>query len=333
MSEAARNPAATPDDAARRSAAQRLLAAAHNLANDTVTGEVITGLRKSGARPILLKGPSVRSMLYPVEEERVSNDIDLLVDSAELASVESVLPELGFRFLGVDRLGAGRDADRLWLHEPTGLLLELHTTIVGIGAPPTSTWETLSAATETMDVNGRSVEILGDVARAFHVALNVAHHGRLDEKTMMDLDRALTVIPQETWRQAADIARRLEALAAFSAGLRLNPHGDLLIRSLGIAVPLDPMIALRAETAPPLAPGIEWFTQLPSSTARAAYLLRVLIPPPATMRLRSPRARRNTFWLVMVYAGRPFWIAAHLRPAIQAWRRARRASAASGLDR
>jgi len=270
-------------------------------------------------------------MLYALDEERISNDIDLLVDSVELACAEAILPKLGFRFLGVDRLGAARNADRLWMHESTGLLLELHTTIVGIGAAPTSVWETLSAATETMDIDGHPVEILDDVARAFHVAINVAHHGRLDAKTMADLDRALTVISQETWRNAADLARRLDALAAFSAGLRLNPRGALLVRSLGIAAPIDPMVALRAETAPPLAPGIVWFTQLPSAKARAAYLLRVLLPPPGTIRLRSPRARRNSFWLVMAYACRPFWIAAHLRPAIRAWRRARQTARASKL--
>lgn len=326
------NPAAAPrDDGARRPPTEQLLAAGHNLVNDLITRKVMEGLRDGGTRPILLKGASLRRMLYAVDEQRVSNDIDLLVDSVELAYVEGVLPELGFRFLGVDRLGAGRNADRLWMHESTGFVLELHTTIVGIGAAPTSVWETLSAATETMDIDGHPVEILDDVARAFHVAINVAHHGRLDARTLADLDRALTVISQETWRNAADLARRLDALAAFSTGLRLNPRGALLVQSLGIAAPIDPMIALRAETAPPLAPGIVWFTQLPSAKARAAYLLRVLMPPPVTMRLRSPRARRNCFWLILAYAGRPFWIVAHLRPAIRAWRRAHQTSRASKL--
>ena len=310
---------------------ERLLAAGHNLVNDLVTREVIEGLRARGTRPILLKGSSVRRLLYALDEERISNDIDLLIEAVELTEVEDALPMLGFRYFGVARLGAGRRGERWWLHEPTGLFVELHTTITGIGASPTIVWETLAANTETVKVDGSAVEILDEVGRIFHVVLNAAKHGRRDAKTMADLERALSLIPVVRWREAAGLALRLDALSSFSAGLRLDPRGVVLLEKLGVDAPVDPIDALRAETAPPLAEGIEWFMQLPSARARAEFLLRTVVPPPQYMRYRSPRARKGRLGLATAYLGRPFWIAAHLRPAIQAWRRARQTARASKL--
>ena len=134
------------------------------------------------------------------------------------------------------------------------------------------------------------------------------------------------MILQPTWQGAAALATRLDALPAFAAGLRLDPRGDALLEALGIDVEPDAMAALRAETAPPLAQGFGWLAQLPSTGARLRFVARTLVPPRGYMELWWPPARRGGLWLVVAYCRRPFWIAAHLAPAVRAWRRARRSA-------
>jgi hypothetical protein len=300
--------------------------AAVNLVNERVTGVLIDGLRKRGLRSIVLKGASLRRMLYGSSEARVSYDIDVLVAPSDLARVGAALPELEFRYLGVSALGAGRDYRATWQHEPTGLPLELHTTITGIGSPAADVWRVLASRTESMEIGGSRVEVLDEPARAFHVALHVAHHGRADTRTMADLGHALSAVPTSVWREAGALAARLDALPAFAAGLRLDPRGEALLEQLGVAAAPTPEIALRAETAPPLSQGLAWLSQLPSARDRARFLARTAFPPTGYMKVWSPIARRGRLGLIAAYCWRPFWMAAHFVPALRAWRRATRSS-------
>ena len=57
-----------------------LRAAAIKLANDHVSAQLVVDLRVHELRPILLKGASLRDLVYEPDDPRISNDIDLLVD-------------------------------------------------------------------------------------------------------------------------------------------------------------------------------------------------------------------------------------------------------------
>ena len=297
-----------------------------SLANDYVTCALLTGLRERGRRAILLKGASLRRLLYDPSEVRVSADIDVLVEELSLDPVEAVLPDLGFRYLGITVADGVRRRRRAWIHEQTGIPLELHTSITGIDAPPEAVWEVLSRETEAETIGSCSVEILNRPATAFHIALNVAHHGRANSRTMVDLDRALSRVTLETWREAAALAERVDALPAFAAGLRLDPRGDALLRELEIDAPLTLQVALRVETAPPLAQGLGWLAELPTTRARIRFVIRSVFPPADFMRVWAPSARRGRVWLAAAYCRRPFWIAARLPRAIRAWRKASKAA-------
>ena len=83
----------------------------------------------------------------------------------------------------------------------------LHTTLQGIECDPRDLWPTLAATAEAATVGGIEVRILDPTARAMHVALHAAQHGRREAATMRDLGRALALLPFETWNaQAADLA-------------------------------------------------------------------------------------------------------------------------------
>ena len=244
-----------------------------------------------------------------------------------MSAAESALPALGFRFIGVTTSGEGRRNHRVWLDTHSGIPLELHVTLTGAGAEPSEVWSELSPATKRMRVGAHEVEVLGDAALAMHIVLNVAHHGRANPKTMADLERALTFIPRPVWSEATRLAERMKASAAFAAGLRLLAPGALFARELGIDAPPTIEIALRAESAPPLAQGLVWLRGLPSNRARLMFALRALFPPPEFMRFWSPRARSGRLGLVGAYLGRPLWIVARFPRAFIAWRQARKVAA------
>jgi hypothetical protein len=294
------------------------------LANDSVSCSLLTGLRERGLRAILLKGASLRRLLYQQSDVRISADIDVLVEEVVLDAVEAALPDLGFRFLGVTVADESRRRRRAWVHDQTAIPLELHTSITGMEAPADVVWSVLSGHTVVDEIGPCSVETLDRAATALHVVLNVAHHGRENAKTMADLEQALANVEPPTWRAAAELAERVDALPAFAAGLRLHPSGEALLRGLGVATRPTPEVALRAETAPPLAQGIGWLAELPTARARLAFLSRSLFPPPAFMRVWAPSTRRGRLGLAAAYVWRPFWMLARLPRALRAWRRARR---------
>jgi hypothetical protein len=304
-----------------------LRGAALSLANDSVTCALLTGLQALGLRVILLKGASLRRLLYEPSHVRVSSDIDVLVDGRDFDAVEVTLPDLGFQYLGVTVADESRRRRRVWVHEQTGIPLELHTSVTGMDASPDVVWSVLSRETDIEGIGPCSVETLNRTATALHVALNVAHHGRANAKTMADLERALAIVEPATWRAAAALAERVDALPAFVAGLRLDPVGEALLRTLDVDARPTPHVSLRAETAPPLAQGIGWLAELPTTRARVGFVARSLFPPPDFMRVWAPSARRGAVWLAAAYCWRPFWMVARLPGAISAWRRARRTGA------
>ena len=121
----------------------------------------------------------------------MSADIDLLVDEDNLDAVEAALPDLGFRYLGVTVADGSRRRRRAWVHEQTGIPVELHTSITGMEATPDVVWAVLVRETEVETIGPCTAEVLNRPATALHIALNVAHHGRANAKTMADLARAL----------------------------------------------------------------------------------------------------------------------------------------------
>ena len=290
---------------------------------DRLTAELADAFERREIACILLKGPVVARWLYDDGSVRSYSDCDLLVAPDQIPAAQRLLAELGFHDTA-SPLGHPRLDSHEWRRGEHRV--DLHSTLIGIRASPRAVWETLSPLCETTVVGGAPVQVLNVPARALHVVLHAAQHGRAEPKPLEDLRRALEIVPESTWLDVAALARRLDAVEAFATGLRLLPQGSAVASGLGLASAASADATLRLEPVP-LALGIEHLVSTPGWKSRLHIVLRELFPTAAFMRWWSPLARRGSAGLAAAYCWRPLWLLAHLVPGLLAWRRARRAVA------
>lgn len=297
---------------------------ANNLRVDAATSEVCVALRDAGIATILLKGPAVARWLYGPEEPRFYGDCDLLLSSTDLAAASRTLERLGFVARHDPRSPDwGREHAREFERGLDRVVVDLHTTLPGVGVDNATAWRKLSAHTETMTVGGTEVPVLSPPGRALHVSLHSAQHGFQWKRPLKDLERAITTADAETWRRAADLAHRLGATESFAAGLRLTEAGADLAARLNLPRGQSIEVALRAATPPPIALGLEEL-RTANWRGRARLSLQKLFPPPAFMRRWRPIARRGTLGLAIAYVYRPIWLLRLTPEGFRAWRDARR---------
>lgn len=291
---------------------------------DAVTAEVVTHLRSLGVRTILLKGPSF-GWLYDHRLERLYADTDLLVAAGDAATARAAMSALGFE-VAVPRHELDRPVPAAnWLRPRTGSSVDVHVGITGSGLPFQEQWDVLSRDTERMKVGRIEVEILAVPGRTLHVVLHAAQHGR-GSRPLEDLARAVERVPEAHWREAAALAERLDAPAAFAAGLRLLPAGAVLADSLGLARERSVEVILREEQ-PPLALGLKWLTEMPGLGARAR-LVRAKLFPPVTA-LIPPGQDRTPRAIAAAYLRN---LRRMTRQAVPAWKALRRARRQAGAE-
>lgn len=253
----------------------------------------------------MLKGPALRQWLYDPTEPRASVDLDLLVAPSEFARAERLLRELGF-----DREMSGWSTDAHGLCRADGDAVDLHRSLPGIGVEPAIAWAALSADAAPLLVAGTEAECLSAPARALHLGLHAFQHPEA-VKPHEDLERGIEQLDLSIWRQAAQLARSLEATAAFTGGLRSAEAGSRLAD--GLVLPPTEEIERPKPTGPGLTIGLilserGWRRRL----ARAAWHA---VPPPAYLRSWAPLARRGPLGLALAYALRPFVLLARLATA------------------
>lgn len=304
------------------SPSREVLLTAWALRVDRLTAELARAFDERGIDLVLLKGPVIARWLYDDGTVRSYSDCDLLVAPDHVSAAQAVLGERGF-----EDAKSPMAHPRLDSHEwkRAEHHVDLHSTLIGIRASPRTVWDTLWPTAETERVGGVDVQVLSVPARALHVALHAAQHGRDESKPLEDLRRALELVPEQTWFEVAALAERLQASEAFATGLRLLPPGAALASRLGLASKASTDATLRLEPVP-LALAFEHLASTPGCKARLQVVLRELFPTVAFMRWWSPLARRGQPGLIAAYCWRPLWLLAHAGPGLVAWRRARRAT-------
>jgi hypothetical protein len=301
---------------------QATLETAYSLSVDLLTREVVSALRDRNVPSILLKGPTIANWLYRDGHPRPYVDSDLLVPPEHTASAREVLLGLGFSY-GYESLGPGALEEGLFWTRGHDTV-DLHSTLQGIRANPDRVWAVLSQHVQDEVVGGLEVYALTPTARAMHVALHAAQHGRREAVPMEDLSRALKLVPIEMWRQAAGIAMQLDAAGSFATGLSLLPQGETVVQQLGIEKDSSVRGLLFADTAPTVAFTLEELRTTPGIAGKSRFVARKAFPTRAHMRLYVPLARRGTVGLAAAYCTRIFSKLGKLVPALIAWSRARR---------
>lgn len=301
------------------------LADMRRVSSDVTTAEVVNGLQERGVGVLLLKGPVFEAWLYP-DGGRSRGDIDLIVSPDNFGRAEAALADLGFgRCLPGARAAELDPHERSW-RRGAYPIVDLHRALPGVTAPPEAVWSLLRERATSLAIAGTDVDIPDTATNAFHVALHASQHGRNVAKPLEDLQRALACSDEQVWRDAADIAEKLQSTGTFALGLSLLPAGAELARRLGLEERASAEAHLRTQTDPPMSWVLLKLME-PIPTRERLALLGCKLKPSATiMRANYRLARRGKLGLLAAYALRPFRLGAHAPAALRAVRKARRAA-------
>jgi Uncharacterised nucleotidyltransferase len=312
-------------DYARREHDVKLQAAANNIRLDAATAEVLRGFEAAGVESRLLKGPAL-AVWYAGDETRAYLDCDLWVCPAHANVAADVLPALGFRAY-LDEGGLPdwfQEHASTWSRDSDGVLVDLHTTLQGLGVDAKTAWDILSPSVDTVLVSGYPARTLSLAARALYITLHAAHHGSGWGKALRHLERALSSTDEPLWRSAYDLAQQLDAVDAFATGMRLVPDGAVMAKKLGLPATQSVRVALQATTPPPIALGFDELARAEGFSRRVAIVVRKIAPPPGFVRHWWPPAARSKRLLVVGYMYRPVWLVRYAPRGYRAWRKARR---------
>jgi hypothetical protein len=305
--------------------ASELGAAARALYADKTAADVIQHLEGRGIGAILLKGPAIGALIS--EPTRTYVDCDILVPSDLFDDAEATLAEMGLRPVELDvfKHDWPRHA-HTWIGL-NGAEVDLHRTFIGVEVDQSLLFGLLKERTEEMEVGGRRVRVLEPSSRLLFLVLHAAKDGTRVGRPVRDLEKAVERIAEDVWVEAAEVAKELDALPSFIAGLTLVPEGANVIDRLAIqASPKTATLIRTEEGAPALAVGVDWFVRQRSLPRMFSLAVHKTFPPASFMRAWSPLARRGGWGLIAAYLWRPLWLLRKLGPAVGAWRRARRRS-------
>jgi hypothetical protein len=313
------------DTPTARSEAASLRQASLVLALEGLTVRTISALCDVGVRAILLKGPALAAWLY-AGEARSYSDVDLLIPHDDRDAADRALLSLGFVRLAIDVLPHDRPHHARTYVTAGGAALDLHHTLVGVGAAGSTVWNVLTADTESLDLGSGRMEVLSVPGRALVVVLHAGQHGPGVEAPLEDLRRVLERLSLEEWREIRELAARLEALPAFAAGLRLLPQGRAVATDLQLPETVPVETVLRSTSAPTMSLGFDWLAKTHGFRRKARFLGRKIVPQPEFMRAWTPVARRGRVGIAAAYLWRVIWLGVSAPPAYIAWRKATRAA-------
>lgn len=252
--------------------------AAQTMAIDAVTVSVVKALRERDIEPILLKGPSFASWLYGDGIPRPYNDTDLLIDSGVADSADAILTGLGYEAL--PNPPGPRPAATTWLKRGAAGSVDLHTGI-WLFYETADAWRRLQAHTQPFLLDDLRVTVLDDVAKTVHVVTHALQGQFKEAGRNADLERAIQLVPEDTWRSAAALAAELGANDAFAVGLSGLAPGRALARRIGVvpsrSIPLRVRLLAEGE-AESGASALDDLYRLAGWRTRAVYVARKLFP-------------------------------------------------------
>lgn len=305
--------------------------ALRSLLMDRSSWRVINALMAEGIPSVLLKGPTTAQWLYEVGE-RGYLDLDILVRTEDAPAIDRVLHRLGYRN---PRDGALPDEldDHSWTYQPMApsadrrLLSEVdvHYTFAGVLAPAADVWNELQPHTVAFTLSGGSVSALDEVGRAVLIVLHAARDGRRKQQSFEDLKRLRGKLDGQQWRGVVALARELDALEAFAAGLMLLDDGPQRLAALGVSPPSQLQTFLYRRDVPVTSHRVEQMVHAPGVAAKAKLVARELWPTTVWLKWWAQEEGFAGDRLAMLRARRVANVVAGTPPAVAGWLRVRRA--------
>jgi hypothetical protein len=266
---------------------------------------IVRQLTDAGQRFIMLKGATIATWLYPDPAQRTYVDLDILVPPAEESAVVKLLKEIGYEPLLTSGTLSVLSPEEQPLRNKLGVDVDLHTALKGVRLPREEAWEILSASTVPWDWAGVSVPALALPARAMHLTLHLAQNGLADGKAAEDLRLGIARLEPPIWEAAKELAFRLQAVDAFTAGLTALPEGEELAHRLGLDPPSSVEYQMRAASVFPPAARLERLLANQNWRQRLATGRAYLFPSTDWLRLQDPDGTTSHWGLIrarIVYA-------------------------------
>jgi hypothetical protein len=290
------------------------------LALDAVTGEVVGAMRTRGIRVLLFKGPVLENWLYTDRARREYGDIDLMVAPEQFASAEGALADIGFLMTAASwRRFEFQEHEHEWTRGAVNV--DLHRALWGFDADWPAAWAALTSGAETIEVGGVPVETPARPVQAAMVAVHAIQHGGHGQP-LEDLRRALAIVDDSGWQEAAEFAERSGAAGPFALALGLLEPGRELLERMGLDGSADAAAHLRARGAVPGSVTLLRFAEAGSIAQRMSLLVAKLAPSTDFLRYKYPIAGRGRLGLLAARAWHPLWMCLHAPSAWRAWRRA-----------
>lgn len=212
------------------------------------TDRVAARFHEGDVRFFILKGPPLSVALFGSPTVRQSQDIDLIVDRADIPRAAAMLGELGFERgpSAEPPSGSARDLEKLmeidhhfkFMHRQSATLLELHWQAVGHELYPIPVAE-LWPSRETVRAHRVDLPVLPGDVQMIYLACHGAKHAWFRLKWLLDIaaivSREEPEVIDHVWRMA-----RAEGLGALFGSTLLLAHGLL-------AAPVAPAILEAAE--------------------------------------------------------------------------------------
>jgi hypothetical protein len=281
-------------------------AAANCLRIDAATVEAVRAMREIAVAPILLKGPVVGAWLHAEEPScRTYHDADLLVAVEDFDRARLVLGRLGYRPAPMPAwLHDGHlPHAECWFRARDGVAIDLHRSMHRAeGVDAVRIWRAASRDGGTIDVLGLRIDTPSEPFRLVHLVLGLRPVDRSD-RGWTDLERAIDVVPEATWRAAAALAADLGVEDVFGALLGTRARGAELRDRLGVSSRW-PVPVGRSESVS------RYFRQLVRAPwSRRLRMAREWIAPPvAHQRARWPRSSRVPLGTALSYVYRPLLV-------------------------
>ena len=299
---------------------------AQRLRVDTWTAEVVSAFEAREVQPILLKGPAIVAWLYPRDRHlRTYCDVDLLVSPDDRPRAVELLTAAGMTPSPHPRLPEDGHHALSFFRPSDGAIVDLHHSLHGMrDVPTTELWDEACRDTQTLEVAGVPVRVLGSTMRLLLVALHPRAVDGPASQPWIDLTRALEVTTAQEWEPAIRLAERFGITHELTARLRVRPDTGWLLERLGnqpSARRFHLIGAVDSGAAPTAVLSVEQLLSTPSLRGRAHYVWAKLAVERSELSGPAGRVLAATHSLVLARITHVATLAIRLPAAIAAWRR------------